>query len=124
MRREAKERIMTKTQTTAARPLRHCAECGAEFAANRPQQQFCQPAHKTAFQNRAAVEGRAIVALAKAWRAARNRKEDRQIGADCLAELSAILDSFNADDRKAGRPGPMPYAAQLLKQGRFIDRRR
>lgn len=104
---------------------RRCAECGEGFKPNRPQQQFCCPAHKTAFQNRAAVEGRAIIALAKAWRASRNNKANRELGSDCLSELCSILDGFIMDDREAGRPGPMEYAKSLLRSGsRFIDRQR
>jgi hypothetical protein len=98
---------------------RVCCECGAEFVPNRPQQQFCTPKHKTEFQNRAAAEGRALVALAKAWRAKRGSGETAKAA---FKEFVSILDLFNAQDRAAGRPNPEAYAAQLLKQGRYIDR--
>lgn len=108
----------------SGRKARICAECGTSFVPARPQQQFCESAHKIAFQNRAAAEGRAVIALAKAWRASRNSAANRELGSKCLSELAAILDLFNSDDRAAGRPSPMIYAESLLKQGRFIDRRR
>lgn len=125
----------TAAAIPASRPAlkaRSCAECGETFIPNSYQQQFCSPAHKTAFQNRAAVEGRAILALAKAWRAGRNVKgsgEDAEkrkaVASRALSEMCAILDSFMADDAAAGRPNPLEYAGRLLANGsRFIDRQR
>ena len=101
-----------------------CPNCGNPFKRKSYQQSFCGKECKIAFQNRAAAEGRAIVALAKAWRASRNAKANREIGAQCLAELCSILDSFNSEDRAAGRPSPIGYAKGLLAQGRYIDRQR
>ena len=107
-----------------------CAECGERFHINRPQQQFCCPAHNKAFQNRMLSEGRAVVALAKAWRAGRNlgkgpdAEEGREIARQVLSEMCAILDGFNAADKAAGRPNPLHYAKGLLRGGRYIDRAR
>lgn len=107
-----------------------CAECGERFHINRPQQQFCCPAHAKAFQNRMLSEGRAVVALAKAWRAGRNlgngpeAEENREVARQALSELCAILDGFNAADKAAGRPNPLHYAKGLLRGGRYIDRSR
>ena len=108
---------------------KQCPECGAPIAPRPAGKRgqaptFCCTAHQTAFQQRQFQQGRAIIALAKAWRSSRNRKEDRETGAAALSEMSAILDSFNFDDAKAGRPRPAEYAAHLLANGRFIDRRR
>lgn len=117
------------TPRTARKPL--CPECGAEFTRNRPQQNFCSPAHKTAFQARAMNEGRAILALAKAWRASRNAKGNspeavaaKEVGSKAFSEMVAIVDGFMAEDRAAGRPNPIPYAKSILAQGRFCDRQR
>lgn len=115
----AKETDMTK----------QCPECGAPIAPRPAGKRgqvstFCCTAHQTAFQQRQFQQGRAIIALAKAWRASRNRKEDREIGAAALTEMYAIIDSFNSEDIKAGRPRCTEYAARLLANGRFIDRRR
>jgi hypothetical protein len=107
---------------TAPPQRRSCAECGQPFKPSRFHQSFCCPAHKVAFQNRAAVEGRAIIALAKAWRASRNRREDSALGSQCLSELCTILDEFNARDREAGRPAAQAYAKRLLAMGRYMDR--
>lgn len=123
---------MEQSIVAAAEPIapqrgpkpRNCAECGAEFIPARQHAAFCCKAHQTAFQNRSMSEGRAVIALLKAWRASRNRKDDRELGARCLSEVCAIVDQFMSDDREAGRPAPMPYAKHLLGQGRFIDRRR
>lgn len=119
---------MTDLKTVAVAPqaapgARVCHECGGEFVHKSYQQQFCSTAHKAAFQNRQAVQGRAVVALAKAWRASRNRKDDRELGSKALAELCSILDSFNADDREVGRPSPVKYARALLSTGRYVDRK-
>lgn len=110
---------------------RICPECGDGFIPNRPQQAFCSPAHAKAFQKRQANRGRAIIALAMAWRSSRNAKgkseealRRKKIGSDAMTELSALLDSFAAEDRKEGRPLPFDYAELLMESGRFIDRRR
>lgn len=105
-----------------------CAECGSRFQKTRPHQQFCSDAHKRAFQNRQNVEGRAVIALAKAWRAGRNlgkeATDERETARQVLSELCSILDNFNAADKDAGRPNPLHYAKGLLRQGRYIDRQR
>jgi hypothetical protein len=114
----------------AGQPKGLCAECGCRFHKVRPQQQFCSSAHKTAFQNRQNVEGRAVVALAKAWRAGRNlgkgpeAESQREVARQALSELCSILDSFNAADKADGRPNPLHYAKGLLQAGRYIDRQR
>lgn len=119
----AQEAAQNKPQ---ARKTRLCPDCGAEFVPASYQQTFCSKEHKVAFQNRAAQEGRAIIALAKAWRASRNSKDASARGAACLSELSAILDGFNAQDREAGRPSPLQYAGTLLNdpRGKYMDRQR
>ncbi len=109
---------------------RLCAECGAEFVPNSYQQTFCSAAHRLAFHNRAAVEGRAFIAFAKAWRVSRNSKGSAKLGAVCLSEMSRILDSFISADAKEGRTGAviLGYARTCLREenafGEFQDRRR
>lgn len=124
--------VIAESQTSASQPMPKgvCAECGGRFPKNRPQQQFCCPAHKTAYQNRLAVQGRAVVAFAKAWRSGRNlgkgpeAEDQREVARQALSELCAILDSFNAEDKAAGRPNPLHYAKGLLRSGRYIDRQK
>jgi ribosomal protein S27AE len=130
--------IAAETAETVSQPAavakfgnRTCPECGEAFAAGSYQQTFCTKEHKVAFQARAAAEGRAILALAKAWRVGRNVKGStpealalRQVAADALSEMSSILDLFISQDREEGRPNPLGYAKTLLRQGKFIDRQR
>lgn len=86
---------------------------------------FCSDEHKRAYQARAAKEGRAVIAFAKAWREARNRKEDRDVGSEALRELCSILDGFIAEDRKAGRPRTTEYVRTQFRRGyRYMDRTR
>ena len=107
-----------------------CPECGKTVPrrptnGTGPERTFCCPAHKLAFQNRNVSQGRTIIALAKAWRISRNRREDAEIGRKALVEMCAILDGFISDDLKAGRPRPTEYADTLLRSGTgYIDRRR
>ena len=108
-----------------------CPECGQAFSqpaktakGGRPRT-FCSDEHKTAFHRREQKEGRAIIALAKAWRVSRNRSEDRETGRKALSEMCSILDGFISDDRKAGRPRPTQYVNQMLSTGfLYIDRKR
>lgn len=111
---------MTSTRT--------CPECGAPVIRKEGRggvKTFCCPEHKTAFQSRQALEGRAIIALAKAWREARNRREDREVGAAALAEMCRIIDGFNAQDRAAGRPRTTEYVRRDMARGyAYQDRRK
>lgn len=107
--------------------IRQCPECGAEVRRRHAKgaiPNFCGPECKKGYHNRSANEGRAIIALAKAWRAARTRKEDAAVGSAAMAEMVAIIDLLNAQDRKAGRPRPTEYAKALIYQGRYIDRKK
>ena len=105
-----------------------CPECGRPVVRQSGRgglKTFCSNEHKIAFQARAAKEGRAIIVFAKAWREARNRKEDREVGSEALKELCQILDGFSADDRKAGRPRATEYVRTQLRRGyRYMDRAR
>lgn len=98
-----------------------CAECGMKFTPVKSWQQFCCKAHKAAYGNRHAAEGKVIAALVKAWRLKRGTGA---VAKEAFAELCSIVDSFNADDRVAGRPPATHYVERLLKQGRYIDRKR
>lgn len=103
-----------------------CPECGLEFTRSSGRggvKNFCTDQHKRDYQARQMKQGRAIIALAKAWRESRNRKEDRAFGAEALSEMVSIIDSFVSQDREAGRPKTIGYAKRLLKQGRYIDRK-
>jgi hypothetical protein len=100
-----------------------CPECGELFYPRAYQQVFCSTPHKKAFQNRAAVDGRAIIALAKAWRLSRNAKKDspnRATGQAAFRQLVTTLDNMLERDRDEGRKPQMAfdYVRSLFTDGR------
>ena len=61
--------------------------------------------------------------LALAWRVGRGKRDT--VSAQAHSELIAVLDSFAAEDRKAGRPKMDDYVATILNSGfRYVDRKR
>lgn len=117
---------MTKTaKPTIAERAREktCPECGQPAlrkSARGPMPTFCSAECKKSHSNRHIVEGRAVIALLKAWRIDRAQGE---IAQKTFAEVNRILDQFNAQDREAGRPRADLYAAKLLNTGtQFQDR--
>jgi endogenous inhibitor of DNA gyrase (YacG/DUF329 family) len=118
------------TTTRRAKPTareraneRTCPNCGGEVVRRSPRgpmPTFCSPECKTQHSNRHIVEGRAVIALLKAWRIDRGTGEIAQMA---FAEVCRIVDQFNAQDREANRPRADLYAAKLLADGsQFIDR--
>lgn len=114
---------MAKPSITERAAVRICPSCGkpAERKAQRgPMPTFCGLKCKRDFGNRELVEGRAVVAFLKAWRIDRGSGE---IAQESFKEVCAIIDSFNAADREAGRPRADLYAAKKLVTGfRYMDR--
>ena len=100
-----------------------CPECGGQVvrrSARGPMPTFCSPECKRDHGNRHIVEGRAIIALAKAWRIDRGTGE---IAKTAFEQMCRIIDQFNAQDREASRPRADLYAAKLMVDGRmFMDR--
>lgn len=100
-----------------------CPDCGGEVvrrSTRGPVPTFCTQACKISFTNRHVVEGRAVIALLKAWRIDRGTGE---IAREAFAQVNQILDQFNAQDKDADRPRADLYAAKLLLDGtRFFDR--
>lgn len=100
-----------------------CPNCGGEVVRRSdrgPMPTFCSATCKQEHANRHIVEGRAVIALLKAWRIDRAQGP---IAKAAFSELNKILDTFNAQDREAGRPRADLYAAKLLDDGRaFHDR--
>ena len=108
---------------------RNCPECQApvrrEPGARGGTKHFCCNEHKVAYQARQAKEGRAIIAIAKAWRMSRNSPANKETGSQAFAELCRMLDGFNAEDRAEGRAPAVDYVRTLFSDGRlYIDRRR
>lgn len=103
-----------------------CPWCGKHAERKSPKGRapmFCSKACMTAMERLKLADGRAIIALAKAWRISRNNPGNSALGAQCLSEISAILDLQNERDRKAGRSSAMTlgYAERLLKGDRYKD---
>jgi hypothetical protein len=114
------EATATLAATTTARPkkaanqyTRECPECGANFTTPHVGKAFCCEQHRVAFTNRSAARGKTLVVRAMGWRNARGGKG---IGAQCMAEMVRMLDSFAAEDRAAGRPNVVNYADFLMNQ--------
>jgi endogenous inhibitor of DNA gyrase (YacG/DUF329 family) len=101
-----------------------CPECGGKVerrSARGRMPTFCSDACKRDHNNRHTVEGRAIIALLKAWRIDRGSGE---IAKAAFAQAVTIIDQFNADDRDAARPRADLYAAKLMADQRlYMDRR-
>lgn len=112
-----------------------CPNCGGPVArrnAKGPVPTFCDAQGpgvcKKSHANRHIVEGRAVIALLKAWRVDRG---SGPIAQAAFAQACQIIDQFNAQDRAhAGpngesRPRADLYAAKLLVDGSmFADRQR
>lgn len=119
--------MATKPKPTIEERAREriCPECGAEVvrrAATGPTPIFCCPEHSKAFNIRAAREGAAAIAFLKAWRVDRGSGE---IAQHSLEQLCQIVDGFNSDDHRFGRPRADLYAAKLMRDGRrYMDRKR
>ena len=104
---------------------RVCPNCGAPVARKHPKgpaPTFCSKACKVDMNNRLTVEGRNIIAFVKAWRVDRGSGE---IAQQSLAQICEIVDYFNAEDLRLGRPRADYQAAALLQSGlKYFDRRR
>lgn len=120
----------TDTQTThsarPARPAPGCPECGKPIVQNGKgrARTFCDDKCKAAHSNRRAVRGKSLTALAMGWRRLRGTGAGKQM----FADLCAMLDEFNTEDRVAGRM-PADEYVRLLNQtglsggGSFRERR-
>lgn len=97
-----------------------CPECGSKperKSAKGPAPLYCSNECKRAFQNRQAVEGRAIIGLAKVWRLSRNHKDDRELGSAAFNRMVSTLDYMTGRDRSEGRT-----TARTLGYGEFLIR--
>lgn len=102
---------------------RICPECGGPVERKTPHGRFptfCAKACKVEHYNRHIREGRAVIALLKAWRIDRGAGD---IAKGAFAQVHQMVDYFNAEDLKAGRPRADLYAAKILAEGTvFFDR--
>ena len=106
-----------------------CPYCGGPVvrrSVRGPVPTFCdargQGVCKREHGNRHIVEGRAVIALAKAWRVDRGVGE---IAQESLRQMVQIIDLFNGVDLEEKRPRCDLYAAKLLADGSiYLDRKR
>lgn len=113
---------MSPARTLKTEAGRICPECGCTFTTSHPTKRFCTPAHKQAFANREAAQGKVIASLVKAWRSGRG---SNGVAKDALGELCRIVDGFNAEDKAAKRPPISLYVGDVLAQGyTYLDRKR
>lgn len=87
---------------------------------------FCCRDHQRVFNNRLAVRGKVLAPLALAWAEGKgggHRKADKTAMA-AFREMTQICRRFNAEDKAAGRPPAVNYAAMLMERGLFVDRRK
>jgi hypothetical protein len=95
-----------------------CTECGATFEPSRQWQAFCCPAHKRAFHARNANRGQSLLPLLQTWRAARGSGTDATWA---LQQACALLDAYNAQDRRAQRSPRRIVQAKREEGWRAVD---
>ena len=95
-------------------PTRTCPQCGEPFEPHHHRQEFCTPAHASAFHDIDKVRGKVMTALVQTWRANRHKRGDG-LGKYAFAEMCALADAYNAEDRKTGRK---PHLAVARKRAR------
>lgn len=103
---------------------RQCQECGKDFSANRPQQAFCCPAHKTAFHNRSMKRGKVMIPLLMTWQSVRGApgSEEAEVRAYARARVEELSMLWREEDKGAGRPSMYPIAkAKMDAAWRGVD---
>lgn len=90
-----------------------CPECGERFTAA-SEARFCSDAHKNAFHNRSAKRGKVAMPLLLAWRMGRGGGDAAKYA---FAELCALADKWNAEDRKEGRAPMSAFIAPKMQSG-------
>lgn len=104
---------------------RQCPECGKINFFQQSQALFCPPVEgqnsqscKRAWNNRNTVQGGPLVPLLKAWRKSRHAPKGDPIGSIVFTDICLALDRMIAEDKAAGRPGPLAIMRQrYLSQG-------
>lgn len=107
-----------------SKPRRRCPEC---YLPSAHKSRFCCPEHQRAFNNRQACEGKAAIALAKAWALGRGggNTAPNPISRVAMRELTAMLKDLNDADKAAGRMPATEYVELLMaNESRYFDRRR
>lgn len=88
-----------------------CPECGEAFDRKHGNQDFCSPAHRQAFHHRNAARGQVIIPFLQVMRRGKKRGDDPN-ASYAFAELCALADVWNAQDRAAGRRPDLAVASK------------
>lgn len=103
-----------------------CPECGGPVPAATTKGRarvFCCEAHKQAHANRMTARGKSLAKIALGWRIARGSGPN---GKMLFAEMTAMLDAWNSEDKAAGRMRAEEYAMLTLNgfsSASYQDRR-
>lgn len=74
---------------------------------------FCTAAHKDAFHNRQAKRGKIMMPLILAWRGGRGQKD---VSKWAWAQVAALADKWNAEDKAAGRTPMINYVVPKMRR--------
>jgi len=95
-----------------------CPECLRDFAAAHPNQIFCSPVHKKAFQNRLIARGSALTPLAMAARITRGgSRGDTATGVRARQDTEKLIARWVAEDKEAGRMRMDQYIRLRISKG-------
>lgn len=95
-----------------ANPNRICPQCGVAFVATHGRQGFCTGEHQKAFHETNKVRGQLALPLLQSWRLSKNGSNDDRRFA--FAQLCALADIWNAEDKEAGRRPELIVRARRL----------
>jgi hypothetical protein len=86
-------------------PRRICPECSEHFIAHHGRMRFCTPAHQAAFHERNKTRGKMLLPFVLVWRGGRGGggQGTSDEAKYAFAQVCALADIYNAEDRAAGR---------------------
>lgn len=102
---------MQQTKTPLAAII--CPQCGVSFVPGHHLTAFCTPEHKQAYHDTNAKRGKVLLPFAQVARMGkRGFTAERRYA---LAQYSALLDRFNAEDKAAGRSAEIIVREKMAK---------
>jgi hypothetical protein len=101
-------------QDTPKNTLPACPECLQSFVPAQTSQLFCTPAHRNAWNNRAAVRARVLLPFAITARITREgTRGDRDTGREAANHRNTLIRRWVDEDKEAGR---MPWPDYLRRR--------
>jgi len=100
--------------TPLSEQRRTCPECASEFTPTNGRQEFCTGEHREAHYARQANRGKILVDLAQAYRL--GKRQSGEVSTFAFREMCSLLDTYNAEDRDAGRL-PAAVAERRMNAG-------